>query len=61
MVESSDAKEGVFGPTETEKKLMLTHLGEDASVDVGYKGSFLLSKLEAEKRKEIVSDIEYDF
>jgi hypothetical protein len=61
MVESSDAKEGVFGPTENEKKLMLKHLGDDAHVDSGYKGNFLLSKVEADKRKEIVSDIEYEF
>ena len=61
MVESSDAKEGVFGPTEAEKKLMLKHLGESFSVDSGYKASVLLSKIEAERRKEIVSDIEYDF
>jgi hypothetical protein len=61
MVESSDAKEGVFGPTENEKMLMHKRLGEGAFVDPGYKGSFLLSKVEAERRHEIVSDIEYDF
>ena len=61
MVESSDTKEGVFGPTEIEKKYMLTYLGEDSIVDPGYKGSFLLSKIEADKRAEIISDIEYDF
>lgn len=61
MVESSDAKEGVFGPTEAEKKLMLKHLGETASVDPEYKASVLLSKVEVERRKEIASDIEYDY
>ena len=61
MVESSDAKEGVFGPTEIEKKYMFTYLGEDAVVDPGFKGSFLLSKVEAEQREKIISDIEYDF
>ena len=50
MVESSDAKEGVFGPTEAEKKIILSHLGEEASVDPGFKGSYLLSKVESEIR-----------
>ena len=61
MVESSDAKEGVFGPTEAEKRIILKNLGDDAVVDPGYKGSYLLSQVESEKRAEVVSDIEYDF
>lgn len=36
-------------------------MGDDAVVDPGYKGSYLLSQVEAEKRAEVVSDIEYDF
>jgi hypothetical protein len=37
---------------------MFTYLREDAFVDPGFKGSFLLSKVEAEKREKIISDIE---
>lgn len=61
MVESSDAKESVYTPSENEKKLLMRHLGDEAVVDPGYLLNVLLSRDDANKRKEIVSDIEYDF
>ena len=40
---------------------MLKHLGSKAFFEQGYNKSVTLKKTEAERRKAIVSEIEYDF
>ena len=61
MVENKDTTAAHFTPSEAERSLIQTHLGLDATVDKGYKATVLLKQEQAEKRKSLVSDIEYDF
>jgi len=61
MVENKDSTAAHFTPSEAERSLIQTHLGLDAIVDKGYKATVLLKKEQAEKRKELISDIEYDY
>ena len=51
----------VYTPSEAEKLMITRHLGEDAIVDGGYKENVVLKKEEAERRVDLVSNIEYDF
>ena len=57
MVEST---ENTFQPTEEEKK-MLDEFLPGHTVDPGYKKIINISKDEAIKRADLVSEIEYDF
>lgn len=59
MVEATKAD--AYAPTDEEKLLITLHLGEKHFVDPSYKGSFLLKETEAHRRKELVSEIYYDY
>ena len=57
MVESSTQYE----PTQEARALIFRHLGDEAIIDSGYKKQVLLTKDQAIRRAQLVSDIEYDF
>ena len=59
MVESTD--QAGFKPDENEQALILQYLGSEAIVDEKFKTTQTLSKEQAEKREELVQEIEYDF
>ena len=59
MVEASD--QAGFRPNENEQALILQHLGDEAIVDEKFKATVTLSRTQAEKREELVQEIEYDF
>jgi hypothetical protein len=62
MVEntSTEASAG-YVPSEVERALITIHLGDAAMLDKGYSANITLKKEEAEKRCELISEIEYDF
>ena len=61
MVEANAGVPDAFKPSEEEQLLINLHLGKNYQIDNEYKSSVLLKKTEAEKRKSLVSEIEYDY
>ena len=56
MVESKG-----YTPSSEFCDLVLEHLGTNATIDQGFTKNVTLKKTEAIRRKELVSEIEYDF
>lgn len=50
-----------YVPSDESKALITKHLGLQATLDPGYNKSVTLKKSEAERRRELVGEIEYDF
>lgn len=62
MVEATQsAAPSGYVPSEAERALITIHLGDAAMLDKGYNANITLKKEEAEKRAELISEIEYDF
>ena len=63
MVEASneDSKTDEYTPTNEEQLLIIKHLGDAHIVDKMYKSTVVLSREQANKRKEHIMEIEYDF
>jgi hypothetical protein len=61
MVEPTAVVETGYVPSEVERALITLHLGDAPMLDKGYNANITLKKEEAEKRCELVSEIEYDF
>jgi hypothetical protein len=57
----SDTKDSGYQPSDEAKDLVLKHLGANAYFEKGYNKSVLLKKSEAEKRKALITEVEYDF
>ena len=56
-----DAKQQGYDPSNETRSLVVKHLGDKAHFDSGYNKNITLKKTEAEKRFELVNEIEYDF
>ena len=62
MVEANeDSKTDEYTPTAEEQLLITKHLGDNAIVDKKYKSTVVLSREQADKRKSLILEIEYDF
>ena len=63
MVEANkqDAKNDEFQPSDQERVLLVKHLGNDYRVDPKFKTTVVLSKTEANTRKSLIKEIEYDY
>jgi hypothetical protein len=62
MVEATQAAApSGYVPSEAERALITIHLGDAAMLDKGYNANITLKKEEAEKRTELITEIEYDF
>ena len=60
MVESSQ-NSAVFKPSDEERDLITQHLGPDAIVDEKFKSTVTLTREQANRRCELIEDVEYDF
>ena len=60
MVESSQ-NSAAFKPSDEEQELITQHLGPDAIVDEQFKNNPTLTKEQAERRCQLIEDVEYDF
>jgi len=50
-----------YEPTMDEQVLILKHLGDHAIVDKKFKACVVLSKEQAQKRRDLLLDVEYDY
>lgn len=51
----------IYSPSEVERLLVAKHLGDAPMYDPGFKNTVTLKQEEAERRFQLISDIEYDF
>ena len=62
MVEANaEVKTDEYTPSEAEQLLITKHLGDHAIVDKKYKATVVLSREQADKRRSLIREIEYDF
>ena len=63
MVEASheDSKTDEYTPTSEEQLLIVKHLGDAYILDKKYKSTVVLPREQADKRKEHIMEIEYDY
>jgi hypothetical protein len=54
-------KQQGYEPTSETRAIVAKHLGDGAYFDSGYNKNITLKKGEAERRFQLVSEIEYDF
>jgi len=50
-----------YAPTHEEQVLIAKHLGDHAIVDRKFKATVVLSREQADTRKSLIQDVEYDF
>ena len=60
MVEAAKEPE-VFKLSEKESALALQHLGDELLIDPKYKATCELTEVEAERREQLVSEVEYSY
>ena len=58
---NADVKNDEFVPSDEEKTLIKTHLGEEAMVDGKHKANVVLTKDQAMVRASLIQEVEYDF
>ena len=60
-VSNEDSKTDEYTPTSEEQLLIVKHLGDSYILDKKYKSTVVLSREQADKRFELIKEIEYDY